>query len=168
MFVNQKLYFLLNSLEYHKVYEILVYCLGLARLKPEVYERLLFNLSTFLVFISKKQSQHTSAFFLNHRYQALYPQIVRLVVEHRALLRAVKDKEAFKMVQIMLTRHLPQFSNDDLLALMDILGSPAFLTISLNRHLEELKFTPAQLEHYEHSSHLKAFEYYNKSLLRYF
>ena len=52
VFTNNKLYFMLNSLSYEQVYEILAYSLSLSRLTTEIYERLLLNLSTFVIYIN--------------------------------------------------------------------------------------------------------------------
>lgn len=68
----------------------------------------------------------------------------------------------------MLFKNIHKFTNDDILTFLDILGDPSFLSVSLNKHIQDLKFSTSQLENFEHSSRLKAFEYYNKALLRYF
>lgn len=69
IFVNKELYFMLNSLKYLEVYEILIYTVELSRLKVGVYERILDNLSTFIIYISERSKEAAgSSFYLNHRY----------------------------------------------------------------------------------------------------
>lgn len=68
----------------------------------------------------------------------------------------------------MMMRNIPAFSNDNILDLLEIIGTPEFLTVSMNRYIEEIKFTVVELERYEYSSPLRSFEYYNKSISRYF
>lgn len=55
-----------------------------------------------------------------------------------------------------------------MLALLDILGDPEVLSISIHRQLENMKFTMEELEGWEQPERLKCFLYYNQSLLRYF
>ena len=57
----------------------------------------------------------------------------------------------------MMLKNIDKFSNDDILTLLDILGDPSYLNISLNKHIQDLKFSSTQLEHFEHSSRLKSF-----------
>lgn len=45
----------------------------------------------------------------------------------------------------MLGKNLQQFDNKDILTFLEILGDPSFLNISLNKYIEDIKFTAAQL-----------------------
>jgi hypothetical protein len=142
VFVNRKLFFMLNSLRYEEVFTILEFTLGLSRLNVEIYERLLINLSTFIIYISENRgSTSGSCYYLNHRYKHLFLPICRLLLRYRRTFRRVKDKEAFKIVQLMIVHHIDQFSNEDILNFLDILGDAAFLNISLNKYIQELRFT---------------------------
>ena len=130
---------------------------------------MLFNLSTFIIYIDEHSNKtNVSSFYLNHQYDSYFEPIVRLILKNKSIFHKIKDKEAFKVVQIMLFKNIHKFTNDDILTFLDILGDPSFLSVSLNKHIQDLKFSTSQLENFEHSSRLKAFEYYNKALLRYF
>jgi hypothetical protein len=168
VFMNEKVLCMLNSLKYTEVVEMLEFSVGLSRLNPEVYERLLCGLSTFLLYICERNNRFTGHYYLNHKYQALYPRVCRLVLDNHSVFRAVPNKNAFRVLQVMFIRSLGDFSAEDTLRLLETLGDPAFLTVSMARVLEEQKFSVAQLEPYENSLALKNFEYYNKSLLRFF
>ena len=94
IFVNKKLFFMLNSLKYEQVFEILAFTVGLHRLATAVYERLLRNLSTFIVYVSghHRADNSRSSFFLNQRYRELFVPICRLVLGNRDVFRRVADK----------------------------------------------------------------------------
>jgi hypothetical protein len=82
---------MINSLKYLEVYEILNFTLGLSRLRSEVYERLLCNLSSFIIFISERTNYRStgSPFYLNHKYIKFYPKICKLVLENQSIFRTV-------------------------------------------------------------------------------
>lgn len=48
----------------------------------------------------------------------------------------------------MVVKHLESFSNKDILTFLEILGDPSILNISLNKYIEDIKFTAAELEHF--------------------
>jgi hypothetical protein len=129
---------------------------------------LLFGLSTFVLFISDVSNRSASHFYLNHKYMSQYSRLCRLVLDNHSLFRSIPDKNSFRVLQVMYFRSVDEFSQEDTLRLLDTLGDPAFLTNSMTRLLEDIKFSPSQLEPYENSITLKNFEYYNKSLLRFF
>lgn len=58
---------MLNSLKQMEVVEMLYFVVGLSRLNPEVYERLLFGLSTFLLQICETKREGCQ-YYLNHKY----------------------------------------------------------------------------------------------------
>lgn len=68
----------------------------------------------------------------------------------------------------MYSRSIDDFSAEDMLLFLEMLGHPDYLTHSMMKLLEEEKFSALQLEVYEHSNSLKNFEYYNKSIQRFF
>lgn len=57
----------------------------------------------------------------------------------------------------MFYNNIADYQNEDLLKLLDILSDQNVLINSLINHIENIKFSPAQLESYEHSKGLKHF-----------
>jgi hypothetical protein len=68
----------------------------------------------------------------------------------------------------MLLKEIKSFSNVDVLNFLDILGNPTALITSFNKNLQEMKFDGMEIEDIDNSHNLRAFEYYNESILRYF
>lgn len=168
VFINEKLFHMINSLQYLEVYEILALTVRMERLRPEIYEKLMYNLSTFIIYVGDRGSKSTNVFYLNHRYLSYYEKICRLVLGHKDRFRPVVHKDCFKVLQIMLLKQISSFKNEHLLDFLDILGDPSFLSISMQKHIEHIKFTAYELEPYSSSKVLRSFEYYNPSLLRYY
>lgn len=142
---------MINSLKYLEVYEILAFTVNLSRIKAEVYERLLFNLSTFIIHINEKSvkpsgpGNSVSPYYLNHKYLQYYPKIIRLVLENQSIFRGIHNKNAFRIVQIMFYNNIGDYQNEDLLKLLDILSDQNVLINSLINHIENIKFSPSQL-----------------------
>jgi hypothetical protein len=151
-----------------EVVEMLEFVVGLSRLNPEVYERLLCGLSTFFLHISERSSRLPGHYYLNHKFAEHYPRICRLVLDNNSVFRGVPNKNAFRVLQVMYMHYVEEFTPDDMLKLLEILSDPTYLTLSMARLLEEQKFTVTQLEPYENEFTLRSFEYYNKSLLQFF
>lgn len=128
---------------------MLEFVVGLSRLNPEVYERLLCGLSTFLLHISERSSRLPGHYYLNHKFSEQYPKVCRLVLDNSAVFRAVPNKNAFRVLQVMYMHYIDEFTPEDMLKLLYILSDPTFLTPSMARLLEEQTFTVAQLEPYE-------------------
>ena len=57
----------------------------------------------------------------------------------------------------MFYNNIAEYQNEDLLKLLDVLSDQNVLINSLINHIENIKFSPAQLEPYEHSRGLKHF-----------
>lgn len=57
----------------------------------------------------------------------------------------------------MYFNNIGNFTHDDTLRVLEMLGEPVYLSASMVRLLEEIKFTLAELEPYEHSPTLKNF-----------
>jgi len=72
----------------------MAYSLSLSRLTIEVYERLLLNLSTFIIYISDQNKKNAlgSCFYLNHKYSHLYAPICQLILKHKNLFRKINNK----------------------------------------------------------------------------
>lgn len=68
----------------------------------------------------------------------------------------------------MLLKEIKSFSNVDVLNFLDILGNPTALITSFNKNLQKMKFDGMEIEDIDNSHNLRAFEYYNESILRYF
>lgn len=52
--------------------------------------------------------------------------------------------------------------------IINILADPAYLNISLNKYISDAHFSARDIESIGDTYSLRAFEYYNKSILRYF
>jgi hypothetical protein len=149
---------MINSLNYLEVYEILNFTIGLSRIKAQVYERLLYNLSTFVIYINERNNRQAgSPFYLNHKYVEYYPKICKLILENQSVFRAIDNKVSFRIMQIMFYKNIEQYENEDILKLLEILSDPSFLISSLTKHIEDIKFSASQLESYENSRALKSF-----------
>ena len=147
VFANERLLFMINSLSYSEVYELLIYVTELSRLKMEIYERLLSNLSTFIIYISD-QSLRKSPFFLNHKYKDDIP-ICKLILDNKSIFAKISDKESLKVVQIMFVKNIEVFTSKNILDFLEVLGDSSFLSISLSRELEDLQFKESELDSYE-------------------
>ena len=125
----------------------MAFTVGLHGLASEVYERLLRNLSTFIIYIQEhpRTDLSRSSFFLNQRYRDLFAPICRLVLGNRDIFRRVADKEAFKVFQIIMLKAQEEVGNEDVLALLDILDDPEALSTSMHRQLECMRFTMEEL-----------------------
>ena len=64
---------------------------------------------------------------------------------NRDIFRRVADKEAFKVFQIIMLKAQEEVGNEDVLALLDILGDPEALSTSMHRQLECMRFTMEEL-----------------------
>ena len=154
---------MINSLQYGQVWEMLEASLTLKRIKAEVYQQLLNNLSTFVIFV-EEQSQRGSPFYLNPAYASLYPRITAALLTHSDMLTPLPHKECLRPWQTILTSHVNNLSNKELITFLDILGDPTLLCPSLIRHLEGVKFSGRELKSVQ-SRALTRFQYFNRSLL---
>ena len=123
----------------------MVYVTELSRLKVEVYERLLENLSTFIIYIHD-QSAKNCPFYLNPKYQHFYIPICRLIIKHKEIFMKIHDRETLKVAQIMLVKNIEQFSNLDILNFLEVLGDAAFLNVSFKFYLKDVEFKRSELD----------------------
>lgn len=135
LFINEKLYYMINSLQYLEVYEILNFTVKISRLKPEIYEKLLFNLSTFIMYISDQTSRQATSFYLNHKFLDYYEKICHLVLQNKAKFKGITNKDCFKILQIMFIKNFDSFTNEDVLSFLDVLADPSFLSPSMKKEL---------------------------------
>lgn len=70
------------------------------------------------------------------------------MLRNKTLFMKIKEKQVFKMVQIMMLKNIEAFTNEDILTFLDILGDPSFLITSMNNHIQDIRFTVIQLQHY--------------------
>ena len=73
-----------------------------------------------------------SNFYLNHKYADHYVKICRLVLDNRHIFELIRNKDSFKIFQILLVKYRTAFTNADFLTFFSILHDPQHLNRSLN------------------------------------
>lgn len=71
-----------------------------------ILEKLYFNLSTFIIY-----SNDHNTYYLNKYFLHLYPQILKLTIEHKNTLKEIHNKKCFSILQVILAKFHSQLTS---------------------------------------------------------